>query len=321
MEDEDRRLRFGLAFQSYLIYGSIPSVDDITQFARNAEGGGFSSLWVPDHICCPIPFMESLTTLTVMVASTRRIRVGTSILVLPLRDPVPLAKMLTNIDILSGGRLTVGVGSGHYETEFRACGIPFEYRGKRMAELVKILRRLWTGREVGYSGDFYHIHGASIQPGPVQSGGPPIWMGSFGSKSSLQRVATLADGWLPSAGYTTQGAYKEQLAKIEDYARSVQAGRPNPIRALMIATYLSDTTREAKRLARPLVRSIYEPHSFKKGNTEEIEDLLLIGSPEDCRSKIEGWVDVGVEHFILWPLLPSASQVAALTREIIPHYN
>jgi len=124
-----------------------------------------------------------------------------------VRGPVALAKNLAAIDLLSGGRLVVGVGPGSSARDYAAVGVPFEERWKRLDEAVQALRVLWGGEGPPYRGEFYSTEGVSLEPHPAQRSGPPIWIGSWGSEAGLRRVARLGDGWLASAYNTTLEAF------------------------------------------------------------------------------------------------------------------
>ena len=170
------------------------------------EGWGYDSLWVTDHVVGTRSmrevyepyWLEALTTLAWVAARTSRMRLGTGILVLPHRDPVLLAKMLVTIDVLSGGRLDVGVGVGWSRVEFRALGAErlFEPRGSAGDECLQVLRRCWQGGEVDFDGEFYAFRHVEFAPQPAQSPHPPIWVGGQ-SPAALRRTARYGDAWHP----------------------------------------------------------------------------------------------------------------------------
>src|ERR1700676_1448124 len=152
---------FGIAVQNFTAYPQMPDIKALVEYGVRMEQLGFDSLWVWDHILLGVdpnfPIIESLTLLTAIAARTKKIKLGTGILVLPMRNPVILAKQLSSMDLLSDGRLLMGMASGWYKREFDAVGIPFEKRGKIMDENLSILKRFWTEHMVKGGWRFHRI--------------------------------------------------------------------------------------------------------------------------------------------------------------------
>jgi probable F420-dependent oxidoreductase len=193
--------------------GELAKPQNLAKFAERAEDLGFHALFMSDHIVIPpkiesdYPYneagfdepmetLELITTLAYVAAITRKIELMTAVLVAPYRNPVLTAKMLANVDILSGGRLIVGLGVGWMEEEFRALNVPFEDRGRLVDEYVKVFRELWSSNAPHFSGDFVEFENITLLPKPSQRRGPPIWIGGE-SPPALRRAATLGDGWMP----------------------------------------------------------------------------------------------------------------------------
>jgi probable F420-dependent oxidoreductase len=184
------------------------------QVARRAEELGFDGLWVLDRILYPVnprqPYpigdgslpvqykqvLDPLETLTFAAAHTRRIGLGTSVLNLPWYNPVLLARRLTTLEVLSGGRLTVGFGLGWSPDEYEAAGVPMRERGKRADELIRALKTIWTTDPVEFHGEYYHIPKSFIGPKPVQKPHPRIFMAAY-TPGAMKRIARAADGWFP----------------------------------------------------------------------------------------------------------------------------
>ncbi len=182
--------------------------------ARRAEELGFESVWVAEHLVLPThfesrypysadglppiapdaPHLDPLVLLTHIAAATSRIRLGTNIFLLPLRHPLVTARMAMSLDVLSGGRLSLGVGVGWLEEEFRAAGIDFRTRGARTRECVMALKALWTEAEPAFHGRFFEFGSLRFEPKPVQKPHPPILLGGE-SETALRRAAALGDGW------------------------------------------------------------------------------------------------------------------------------
>ena len=221
-------MRFGLALPHYdsSLAGSPASWDGIRRAALTAESSGFHSVWVSDHLFLDWGkyggradaegSFECWTTLSALGAATTRVRLGSLTLCNDFRNPALLAKMAASLDVLSGGRLDLGLGAGWYEPEYEASGIPFDRPGtriKRLREAAEIVRRLLEGEVLDYSGTYYKTEGALCRPGPVQKPHPPIWIGGKGDLL-LDTVARVADGWNWS-WLGSLDTYKDRLAVAE----------------------------------------------------------------------------------------------------------
>jgi probable F420-dependent oxidoreductase len=186
--------------------GILSHPDAIARVARAAEAAGYESLWTGEHVVLidprepPSPveprtrFLDQVAALTWAAAHTQRIRLATGIIILPQRNPVVLAKELASLDVLSGGRLIVGVGVGYVQGEFDALGVPFEERGPRTSEHIEVLRELWTSEAPRFAGRFTRFAGIRSEPRPVQRPHPPILVGGM-SRSAFRRAVAHANGW------------------------------------------------------------------------------------------------------------------------------
>lgn len=194
--------------------GPLANREGITAFAQLAEKLGFDSLWVSDHVLVPrslsskypyspdgsfpvppdLPFLEPLAVLLFAAGVTQRAKLGTTILVIPMRNPIVTAKMLSTLDVVSNGRLICGVGAGWMEEEFQALGVPFEKRGARTSEYIRLYKALWTEDNPSFLGKYWQIENVGFSPKGVQKPHPPIWVGGHG-KPALRRAGRLADAW------------------------------------------------------------------------------------------------------------------------------
>ena len=180
--------------------------DAIAAVARAAEDAGFDSFWGGEHIALPDPptastpmpprteFVDLCVTIAFAAAHTRTLRFGTGIMILPLRNPVVLAKQLASVDVMSGGRLIFGVGISNIEGEYKAVGMPFDHKGKRAEEAIALMKALWSMERAQFRGRFFSLEGVRAEPRPIQKPQPPI---IFGGKSTyaFSRTARLGDGW------------------------------------------------------------------------------------------------------------------------------
>jgi probable F420-dependent oxidoreductase len=207
----------------------------VLDLARAAEDAGYDEIDMFDHVTMAhpvdgrpagpyppnMPLLEALVTLGAIAAVTRRVGLGTEVLVLPQRQPTLVAKQVATVDVLSGGRVRLGCGVGWQASEFESLGIPFTERGARMDECLQLLRLYWTEPSVTFHGRFYQVEAMAMDPKPVQPGGPPIWLGG-GSDAALRRVGRLGDGWLAGGGERPE-TVRDKLAVIRQAAE--QAGR------------------------------------------------------------------------------------------------
>ncbi|MBI3327393.1 MAG: LLM class F420-dependent oxidoreductase [Nitrospinae bacterium] len=221
--------------------GALADPDALSQVARRAEELGYHSVFVADHVLLPthiaskypytadghFPFpvesdwIEPLTALAYLAAETTRIRIGTSILVLPYRNPLVTAKQLASIDRMAKGRLIIGVGTGWLEEEFRLLGVPKSERGVRTDEYLALMKVLWTEEAPRFAGRFFQVADARFFPKPLQKPHPPLWVGGE-STPALKRAATLGDGWHSASCAVEELPHK--LAQLQ--ALRSQAGRP-----------------------------------------------------------------------------------------------
>jgi len=208
-----RNAKFGLDVG---VYGRLATPDTILSLARHAEALEFESIWLADHVAFPVafkspypysasgdfptelsePLMEPIATMGVLVGATKRLRIGTAVLVMPHRNPVLLARMLATLDNFSNGRITLGAGVGWLAEEFKVLGTAdFAKRGKVTDEYLEIFKAICAGGRVGYQGETYSFDPVFSAPGSVQRPHPPILVGGL-SNPALRRVARLGDGWL-----------------------------------------------------------------------------------------------------------------------------
>src|SRR5687768_14767759 len=176
----------------------------IRSAAVRAEQLGYDSVWVSDHVVVPnanvVNFGETvfdpLVTLGVIAGATSRVRLGTTVLIIPYRNPVVTAKMVSSLDALSGGRVVLGIGAGWMAAESAMLGVPFAERGAMTDEYLAAMQELWTAREPKYSGKYTQSTGLFCEPKPVQKPHPPIWVGGH-SKAALRRAARVGAAWHP----------------------------------------------------------------------------------------------------------------------------
>ncbi len=293
--------------------GTDLSKEEVLTFAKKAEELGYDSLSVNDHIVFRTSWLDALSTLSSVASVTSKIKLGTSILNIVIRNPVISAKALSSIDILSSGRLFAGVGPGSHKGDYDACGISFEDRWPRFTEAVEILYKIWTDHQVDFSGKFYNLDGISIEPRPLQSPHPPILIGSWGSKAGLKRVAKYGDGWMASAYNITPENFKERWKVVLSYRKDLGKDVESFDNSIMtMFGYISSDKEKVHKKA----KEILAPALGR--SPEELEKLLLFGTPLECQQKLRDYIEAGVKRIHYWPIGDYIEQIELFQKEIIP---
>jgi probable F420-dependent oxidoreductase len=279
-----------------------------------AERVGFDSVWTSEHMLFHFPLHEGLSVLAAYAARTERVRVGTAVLLLALRHPTVVAKSVTTIDTVSRGRVVLGVGvGGEYPKEFEACGVPVNERGRRVDESIDVMRRLWSESGVTHRGRFFAFEDVTMEPRPVQVGGPPIWIGGR-SEAAMRRAARVGDGYLPYL--VTPERFRDGFAKVQAWAKELgrDASRIEP--ALHLFTALGETRETARAYAAQELGRRYN-QSFEA----IVDRYCALGPPEECAATIGRFVEAGVRHVVLVPLCPDgrfAEDVERYARDVVP---
>ena len=304
---------YGVHLPLMALDGRPLTLDRLLQYAHTAEGLGFQALSANDHLVFGRPWLDGPTALAAVLSSTGRMALATTVALPVVRGPVALAKSLAAIDLLSGGRLVVGVGPGSSARDYAAVGVPFEERWKRLDEAVQALRALWLGDGPPFRGEFYSTEGLALEPYPVQRPGPPIWIGSWGSEAGLGRVARLGDGWLASAYNTTPETFAAARRTLAERLRAV--GRdpdrfPNAIATMFF--YITEERAASERI----VREVLSP--TLKRPEEELRERLLVGPAEECAEKLAAYRAAGANRIFLWPVEDELGQLATFQERVAP---
>ena len=201
----------------------LPRIDELVDLVKLVDDSGYDSLWVGDHISFPVAILDPLLQLAQAAVVSRRLTLGTSVLLLPLRHPTPVAKQITTLDHLTEGRFILGVGvGGEFPKEYAACDVPHNERGARLAEGVIVLRKFFSGQPVTHHGKFYGpFEGIPMNPPPRQPNGPPIWFAGR-KEPALRRIGRLGDGYL--AYVITPDMYRSALVTISQAAEQADRG-------------------------------------------------------------------------------------------------
>jgi alkanesulfonate monooxygenase len=305
---------FGIASRNFTAYPEMPSARALVDYGVRVEELGYDSVWVWDHMLLGVepnfPIIDSLTVLTGIAARTSRIKMGTGILVLPLRNPVSLAKQLSSMDQLSEGRLVMGMASGWYKREFDAMGIPFDKRGKLMDENLEIMRRLWT--EPSVTGDYmnHRISKAVMYPKPYQKE-IPILIGGYVDRV-LKRAATVGNGWLTY--FYRPEDFKKSWKKIRDFAS--EAGKDPD--ALLNASQLPIMVGPSKEAVRDDMMDWLNKEWDFPEHSDCTRESAIMGSVDDCVAQLREHIAAGVQKIIFVPYKYRMDQVETIARDIIP---
>ncbi|MGH2729857.1 MAG: LLM class flavin-dependent oxidoreductase [Actinomycetota bacterium] len=310
-------MRLGLALPHYdsSLAGEAATWDGLRTIAQTAEQAGFDSLWVSDHLFLDWGkyggkpsirgSFECWTTMTAVAAVTRTARIGSLVLCNDFRNPGLLAKMAASLDLLSGGRLDLGMGAGWYEPEYQAAGIEFSAPGKRIARLEEaagIVGRLLAGEEVTYDGRFYSMRGAVCRPGPVQQPRPPIWIGGKGDRL-LQTVARVADGW----NFSWLGSFDDYAARAEAADKTCdKAGRDPATLRRSVGVYLlagrddKDVAARWSRLAQRTPEGILAGSSDGTAvSWQQFRQRSVAGTVSEVTDRLRRLSEFGVEEVIV----------------------
>jgi alkanesulfonate monooxygenase len=257
------------------------------------------------------PILDAVGTLTAIAARTSRIKLGTGVLVLPLRNPTVAAKAIGTLDVISKGRLILGVAAGWYAREFDAVGVPFKQRGRLFERNLEILTRLWTEERVTLQADEFNLREAVMRPFTAQRPRPPILIGGY-VDAVLKRVATKGDGWLTY--FYTPESYTKSWAKITAFAR--EAGRdPKTLTGTnQLAILVGKSRAETEAPMRQWLQTEWDVAAWSESTIEH----AIRGSAAECVEQLKAHVASGVDRIILIPYRYQAEQVEIIAKEILP---
>ncbi|MEF8841736.1 MAG: LLM class flavin-dependent oxidoreductase [Haloarculaceae archaeon] len=315
---------------------AIRDRDEIAETARLAESLGFDSLWVGEHHFTDRIYFDNLGILSYLAAVTDSIRLGTSICLVPLHNPAMLAERTATLDVLSDGRFTFGVAAGYREAEFEVAGVDHSRRGDRLDEAFDVVEALWERDGVDYEGEEFRFEDVSVNPKPVQEGGPPVWVGGTGPRP-VRRAASRGDAWFVDPRVSVP-----KLERPADYydERLEAHGREPEERPIWREVFVAETTEEAIETARPYLIEKYD--TYLSWGAEEgvggdsvdavFEDLasdrFILGSPEAVVEGIERYRrEFGMDHLVLrsrWPGMPAETERGSLrlfAEEVMPRFE
>ena len=304
-------MKFGICLPIRL---SLEAKDNI-EIAKAAENYGIDSIWVSDHVVMPEKhlgsfsevFYDPFMLLSYIAAETSTIELGTSVIILPYRNPVVVAKMIATLDVLSEGRVIFGVGPGWMREEYDALSIPYEKRGARTNEYIRAIKQLWVNDDPEYKGKFCSFSDIKFYPKPLQKPHPPVFIAGA-SDYAIKRAVELGDGWQPT--WVSPGDVKEGISKLETVAAEKGRDLSNFIYSVRNRLHIVDADYQANN-----------------DNNSESDDppFLLHGTVSEITKSIKDYKKLGVSHIVLDPVVESLDDIfhtmEIVSREIMPVIN
>jgi F420-dependent oxidoreductase-like protein len=314
-------MRFGLQHPYFTSDGEGGQIfKTLTATALNAEEGGFDSFWLMDHLIMfsvggtkpEDPMPESWTTLSSLIGVTKKIRLGTLVTGNIYRNPALLAKMGATVDVLSGGRLFMGVGAGWFEKEAEAYGIPhYDVQGrlKRLEEALQIIRGMWSEDSFSFEGKFYKVNKAICMPKPVQKPHPPIMIGGNGEKTLLRLVAKYGDAC--NLLLRNVAVVRHKLSVLKEHCKAVGRDYDEILKTNLCHVIIAKNRREATSIAKE------EGYTLKM-----LKSHAIFGTPAQVKAGIRELADVGLEYLILnMPPKKEEAMLKQFAEEIIPSFS
>jgi alkanesulfonate monooxygenase SsuD/methylene tetrahydromethanopterin reductase-like flavin-dependent oxidoreductase (luciferase family) len=274
---------------------------------------GFAAISANDHFLFSAPWLDGLTALAAVVERSGGMKLVTTLALATLRGPVPLAKSLSALDILSGGRMIAGVGPGSSRADYEAVRVPFEERWQRFDEAVRLLKALLQPGAAAYSGTCYATPVAGLSPSPQQRRGVPLWIGSWGSPAGLRRVARLGDGWLASAYNTTPEAFAAAMTLLDGELETTDRPASDFPRALVTMwAWITDKHSDAERVLSDVVGPLV------KKDPAELRGRICVGPADECAELLSRYARAGCQRVHFWPVGDERRQAELIAGEVMP---
>jgi probable F420-dependent oxidoreductase len=301
-------MRFAISIPQYARESRFDGDAFRAHLRRVEQLGLFESAWAQEQVIGAGGSLAPLQTLTYAAACTDTLRLGCAVFVLPLHNPLHLAKAISSLDCLSHGRVEVGVAAGGRARPFGAFGVDADKPVARFNEALALMKACWTEREINFDGELWKLEGASMEPKPVQKPHPPIWFGGSAS-AGMRRAVRHGDGFM-GAGSQTLAQFAEQVKVVRDEL-GAQGREPDTFRIgkRVYVHVEDDAARGRRRLEDALT------HHYGRGGWSE---HILAGPAEECTAGINAVADAGAELILLNSLLDDTPQLERLATEVIP---
>jgi probable F420-dependent oxidoreductase len=287
-------------------------MEHIRKFVTKAETLGYDSLWLQERILGGFTMLEPVSLLNYVAAITTKVRLGTSVILLTLRNPIQLAKSYSTLDCMSGGRavLGIGLGGGHLGSHEEIFGYSRERRVTRFTEAVEVMKLLWTEPRASFQGTFWNFKDVSMEPKPIQKPHLPIWFGGH-HENALKRAVKYGNGWM-GAGSSSSNGFIRESAMVRRFIE--QAKRDPATFGVAKRVYLavdSDKARAERRLR--------EWFGRRYKNADLGPRVSIWGSRDECTEKIQQIVHAGAQHIVFNPMFDEMEHLELCAKEIMPH--
>ncbi|MEM1946307.1 MAG: TIGR03619 family F420-dependent LLM class oxidoreductase [Candidatus Caldarchaeum sp.] len=303
--------------------GGYMSVEELTDYCREVERLGYTSIWHAEHFVMAPPLLstswyEPLVTMAAVAAAVRKAKIGTAIVILPLRNPGVLAKEAATLDVLSNGRFMLGVAIGWLDKEFELVGVSLKERGKRFEEAIKVMKLLWTEESASWDGRFWRFKDVRLEPKPIQKPHPPIIIGAAGRSLNnpqrferlLKRAAELGDGW-----------YAATYMPVEYIRKSVE----------ILRTHLKALKKDESSFPMISHKYVYLLDGREHKAAQEVSQVLAMPFDEtkkqyfvcdkaELAKRIDEHISAGLTHFNLIPVTRDLDVLEYVANEIAPKY-
>jgi alkanesulfonate monooxygenase SsuD/methylene tetrahydromethanopterin reductase-like flavin-dependent oxidoreductase (luciferase family) len=265
----------------------------LERYVTTARALGFTAISANDHIVWQGSWLDAPTMLAASLPFADGLTLATTIGLPVIRGPAVYAKTMATLDHLSGGRVIAGVAPGSSADDYALVGVPHAERWKRFDESIAVLRAMWQPGAPAFRGDFYSTEGKWCEPQPARAGGPPVWIGSWGSERGMRRVASLGDGWLASAYNTTPERFANGLATLNGLL--VDADRDHSTFENALATGWMHVGEDADAVLSGMAATLKRP-------VDDLREQLPIGSPSHVAEIVTRYRDVGLQRMFVWPV-------------------
>jgi alkanesulfonate monooxygenase SsuD/methylene tetrahydromethanopterin reductase-like flavin-dependent oxidoreductase (luciferase family) len=309
-------VRIGLGYGAHL-----PLIDfdgrgwrpgSLASYARAASQLGYGALAVNDHLVFQRPWLDGIVALASVVEHSGDMQLTTTVVLPVVRGPAAVAKAAVALDVLSGGRLVLGVGPGSSPRDYDVVGLRFDERWPRFDEAVQVLRAHLSGAATAPLAGRFYATKETLQPLPGRPDGPAIWVASWGSDAGLARVARLGDGWLASGYNATPARIAGARAMLAAaLARNGRRLDDFPCVLATLWTFVTDDRRTAEAQLTSLAAMLARP-------VDQLVDRVLIGPADQCAAVLRAYADAGIDRVFIWPVADAEEQLARFMQDVVP---
>ena len=304
-----RKIKVGLHIPA-ASSGPLPSSSEYIEFFKQSEAMGYDSLWTEDRIFHGANFLEPLTLLSWAAANTERIQLGTAVLLLALRNAPALARQISTMDYLSGGRLNLGISIGGRPAEYLGLGLKQSERVAHLRESITVLNLLLSGEPVTYSGRFYKLDEATVRPGVARPGGVPLYMGGR-VDAVLQRAAEMTNGWI-GGPFSPPEDYRTTLDTVHEYARQIGRDSRDLEAGKLVYVSVDDDKQRALEKLKPFISDYY-------GQRIDITEHGVFGPADEVIERLRAFADAGVTMFMLGVPTLDITHIERIAKDVVPY--